>query len=200
MLPDAVRSTSVVAAAFLPPRNVVRVKLVDFDLGGVAIQDPTQGLQVKVWRAEVIGDDVVLSAEGVTPTTIFTQAGITEIALTFDQNMQPFIAYVLNDTDAHFRWFDGTLSQFVVSDLPAGSHSPRCALDDKRDAAGTLAGASDIILTYLREGTLYARVQRDRYSDEYELATGYEDYVLGQFGMNRVLRMQWQLYKPVISS
>jgi hypothetical protein len=200
MLPQQTLSTAPTPSGFLPPRNARKELLLDYEQGGAAIQDASQGLQVKTWRGEVIGNDVVLSAENVAPTVVFTQGGITEMQFTFDQNMQPFVAYMLNDTDARFRWFDATVPGFVVTSLPSGSYSPRCALDDKRNAAGTILGASDIILTYLRGGTLYFRAQRDRYETEYLLKTGLADYRLGQFGMSRQWRMQWQLFKPVVNS
>ena len=193
MIPLQTLSSRAVQSAFLPPRNVVREPLIDYELGGVALQDPSQGLKVQTWRAEVIGDDVVLAADNVPPAIVFTQPGITEIALAFDQNMQPFLAYMINDDEAKFRWFDTQVGDFVVNDLPAGSYSVRCTLDDKRSVSGTLLGRSDIILTYLRGGTLYMRAQRDRYQVEYALATDLDRYEIGQFGMSRNWRLQWQL-------
>lgn len=193
MLPDEALSTRAIGARFLPPRNVTREPLVDYELGGVALQDASQGLQVKVWKVELVGDDVVLSAEGVAPVVLFTQSDITEIALAFDQNMQPFVAYMLAGRHARFRWFDATVPGFVTTALPAGSYSLRASLDDKRGAAGTLTGRSDIVLTYLREGHLYCRAQRDRYEIEYDLDDGHDTRVIGQFGMSRAWRLQWQL-------
>jgi hypothetical protein len=190
MLPDAVLSSQRLPAAFQAPRNVRREPLVDFDLGGIALQDPSQGLDVQTWRAEVIGDDVVLSADTVAPFVAFTQPGITEVAVTFDQNMQLFLAYMIEDEIAQFRWYDATIPGFVITTLPAGSCYPRCALDDKR---ASQTGSSDIILTYMRDGALYFRAQRDRYEIEYQLATGLDGYMIGQFGMHVRWRMQWQL-------
>lgn len=194
MLPGSALSTVPGVAAFLPPRNREKEPLEDYEMGGRALNDASEGLRVYEWRGRYIDGDVVLDVPGVVnPQTVLSVANITEFSFTFDQNMQPVVAYVVGDDTAHFYWFDATVPGFVTLDLPAGSITPRCSLDDKRPVAGTLVGASDILLTYLRAGTLYCRVQRERYETEHELATGLEGYEIGQFGMNRVLRMQWQL-------
>src|SRR5690606_35250660 len=71
--------------------------LQDWELGGVALNDPSQGLSVKVWHAFATHDhdtDVVtvwVEAPGVPATELFSGIGITEIALAFDQNMNPFV-------------------------------------------------------------------------------------------------------------
>jgi hypothetical protein len=196
MLPDQVLSTRAVPASFLAPRNRKKEPLEDWERGGVAIQDPTQGLQVYHWRGRYIDGAIVLDVPGVVePVSVLEIADVTEFQFTFDQNMQPAIAYVVNDQTAHWYWFDTTVPGFVTDQLPEGSITPRCTLDDKRDAAGTRAAVSDIILTYLRDGVLYFRAQRERYEDEHELETDLEGYELGQFGMNRGLRLQWQLVR-----
>jgi hypothetical protein len=194
MLPQDTLSTAVIPAPFLPPRDQLKEPLEDYELGGVDIQDSSQGLEVQVWRGRYIAGDIVLDVPGVvTPITVLSVADITEFQFTFDQNMQPFVAYVVNDEDAFYHWFDGTVPGFVTDSLPAGSITPRCSLDDKRRVSGTLAGASDIILTYMRAGDLYFRQQRDRYDTEYLLAEDLDNYELGQVGMNAKLRFQFQL-------
>lgn len=195
-LPDGVLSSRGVMGEFVRPRQIKKEPLVDYEMGGAAIQDPSAGLQVQVWRGRYLDGAVVLDVPGaVEPQVVLERPGISEFAFTFDQQMLPVVAYVVGDSTSHFYWFDATQQDFVTLDLPAGTLTPRCSLDDKREASGTLSGASDIILTYLRAGTLYYRVQRERYEDEHELATGLEGYEIGQFGMNRRLRMQWQLVR-----
>ena len=196
MLPDGVLSTVPVPAAFQPPHDRVKERLIDYELGGRAIQDSSEGLELQVWRGRYLDGAIVLDVPGVVePVSVLEIADVTEFQFTFDQNMQPAIAYVVNDQTAHWYWFDATVPGFETLDLPEGSITPRCALDDKRDAAGTRAAVSDIILTYLRDGVLYFRAQRERYEDEHELETDLEGYELGQFGMNRGLRLQWQLVR-----
>lgn len=191
MIPQQVLSTATIPAAFLPPRNEPKQPLEDYELGGVALNDSSQGLRVYTWRGRYIDGEIVLDVPGiVAPVSVLAVADVTEFQFTFDQNMQPFIAFVVGDTDAKYRWFDGTLPGFVTDDLPAGTITPRCSLDDKRDSQGA---ASDIILTYMRDGSLYFRAQRDRYANEYLLEENLDGYELGQVGMSRALRFQWQL-------
>lgn len=195
-LPDNTLSTRAVAAEYVRPRQRKKELLEDYEMGGAAIQDPSAGLRVQVWRGRYLDGAVVLDVPGVIePKTVLEVPDISEFCFTFDQQMFPAVAYVVAESAAHFYWFDATEQDFVTLDLPAGSITPRCTLDDKRAASGTLAGASDIILTYLRAGTLYYRVQRERYQSEHALATDLDGYEIGQFGMNRVLRMQWQLVR-----
>src|SRR5690606_12695294 len=97
----------------------------------------------------------VLDVPGVVePVSVLEIAGVTEFQFTFDQNMQPVIAYLTAD-GAFLYWFDATLPGFTTLVLPAGSRSPRISLDDKRAASGVTSGASDVILTYLRDDALY---------------------------------------------
>jgi len=199
MFPQDVPSDPFVPSPFLPPQNIQlnpKTK-VAYELGGVGLQDSTQGLMVQTWKGEVIGDNVVLSAPNTPPTVVYSEPGITEMTFTFDQNMQPFLAYMVNFEVCKFRWFDGTISQFVVTTLPAGSFSPRCSLDDKREIANTFSW-NDIIVTYIRNGTIYFRKQRDRYTVEYQFATGFTFHILGNFGMNIKYRLQWQVIPVVL--
>ena len=195
MLPNGVLSTVPVPAAFQPPHDRVKERLIDYELGGRAIQDPSEGLEVKVWTAEADEQtgSIMLSAPGVTPVEFLVVPGVQEISLAFDQNMQPALAYLTAD-GAFLYWFDTTLPGFTTLALPAGSRSPRISLDDKRARQTAI---SDIVLAYIRGDKLYARAQRDRFSIEYELAeiplAEYRE--LGQIGMNvgALPRFQFQL-------
>lgn len=194
MLPQKVLSTQADTAAFLPPRNRNKELLIDYERGGRGIQDASDGLDIYDWRGNYAGNDFIVEIPGiVSPTTLFSVADVTEFQFTFDQNMQPFVAYRLENGEAYYRWFDSTIPDFRTDQLPAGSRSPRCALDDKRALAGTQAGASDIVLAYIRDGSLYARSQSDRYDTEYELSDVNSNYELGQIGMNLIWRFQFQL-------
>lgn len=194
-------STPTRAAGFISPRNQLRVPLVDTCRGGLAFNNATRGLDVYEWRftydaptrgvyAEVVGQ--------VAPTLVHTlPADAEEIAGSFDTNMQPVIGWVTTAGAAAFRWFDPIAVAFVVVPLAAGTYNVRIVLDDVRPGQ-TGTGATDTIITYLRGDSLYYRQLRDRFEDEYELRDGLTDYRIGQFGMNRKFRLQWQVYKPVI--
>lgn len=191
MLPGQALSLSVLSSGFLSPRNQRGITdfLIDYEQGGVNIGDASQGLQVKTWTGQFIGNDVVLSADAVTPVAVLTVPGITEFGFTFDQNMRVFVAYVMGG-NTFFYWYDSTIPGYTTTQLPAGSNSPRCSLDDKRPLE---ALTSDIILVYLRGDSMYFRAQRDRYGVEYLLTNTGTGKLLAQVGMNSVNRFQFFL-------
>lgn len=185
-------STESVPAPFSYPRNIPKSANLDFEYGGVAIQDGSQGLRVRVWRGEYLGGSILISADGIAPITFATEADIIDIGISFDQNMNPFACWELEDGTARFRWFDSTVPGFVTTTLPSGSYDVRCAHDDTRDIQVT-GGVSDVILSYLRAGSLYFRLQRERYLTERLLSSAIGERRLIQTGLNEQLRFQWRL-------
>lgn len=158
-----------VVTDYLPPDDRLRTDLlVDHELGGVAIGDPSQGLRVRVWEARVSGNMIQTRPEDTGPggawTDITSDAGITEIALAFDQNMRPTVAYVAGGVGKLY-WYNADISAYTTSSL-AGALSPVVTMDDKRPSA---VGLNDILLFYLYNGRIMHRRQRDRYTIEYNL-------------------------------
>lgn len=203
MLPDNTLSEQAHIAGFSFPVKspLPEDKLQDWELGGVYLNDPSKGLQVKLWhvRIEVNIDtaevDVIVSAPGGVAVgeperVLFSGADITEVALSFDQNMNPFIAY-MQGGDAKIWWYDPTVPGMTHTTLPAGCYDLRCTLDDKRSFN---VGASDIVLSYVRAGNLCVRYQRERYDTETILRAGIgANARLVSMAMNRGSRMQWRL-------
>ena len=178
---------------FVYPDSIERPSaLVDYELGGRALNDASEGLQVHRWIAEYDPSNghVSVSAPGYPQTTIFTALNVTELSLAFDQNMRPFVAFV-QAGQAKFFWFDTVLGETRISDLPADAKTPQCCLDDKRDTQ-TSQGANDIILAYLRGTGLYYRQQRDRYEVEYLLTAAAPGKKLLRIGMNQGRRLQFE--------
>jgi hypothetical protein len=159
--------------------------LIDYETGGVALNDGSQGMLVRVWKATLVGDDIMVGADGVTPVSVYSTPGITRLALAFDQNMQTFIAWE-DASGAHCRFYnDGA---FSIIDLPAGS-SNVCATGDENRIV--LRNTRDIILAYQRGSSLYFRQQRERFAVEHSLSNA----VIGKLsamGMNKQLRMQFR--------
>jgi hypothetical protein len=179
---------------FLQPRGYPHNLLDNSELGGVALNDPSQGLQAKTWRGYMDGDSIMLEADGVTPTAVVTDIGITEFQFTFDQNMRPFVCWV-GAAGPKFYWYDTNIGGFAITALPADAVSPRCAMDDKR-LLQSLRGANDIILAYVRAGNLYFRAQRERYQTENLLMENVGGPLV-QVGMNLQNRFQFLVeYTP----
>lgn len=155
-----------VPSAFLAPDIRIRTSYdVDYEMGGIGIGDPSQGLQVQVWECRVQGGVIQVSPEGMaTWTDVTSDTGITEVSLAFDQNMRPTIAYVAGGV-AKMYWYDSDSAAYVTSTFP-DAVSPVVLMDDKRTME---IGLNDILLFYIREGRIWHRVQRERFLIEYNL-------------------------------
>lgn len=201
MLRDPIKSDPTVEGFYIAPDDIGTLLLQDFELGGTGLNNPDDGLLVQTWEAWYNTADSTVyvkdEAENVTP--LFTMANIHTISLTFDQNMNPFVAYMkrIGETDeAWFWWFDTDLEDTVHTQLPAGSVYPVCSLDDKRS---TQTMSSDIILAYVRANTLYIRVQRDRYLTEYTFHEGLDDFTYcRKVGMNSKNRLQFEMFTGIL--
>ncbi|CAA2393601.1 hypothetical protein [Xanthomonas phage Tabio] len=174
-------------SAFVEQVSRRTIPLVDYEMGGVAINDAAQGLQVQLWKVEVLGTDVWLSAPSVPAFLYFSRPDISEVALAFDQNMRPFVAFVQNGV-AWLYWYDTQVSAMVFSSF-TGAITPRLTTDEKR---AIYSSNSDVILAYVRANNLYFRMQRERFQIEHLLASGV-NATLVAIGMNRGNRLQFRL-------
>lgn len=167
-------------------------KLRDWEMGGVALNDPSQGLEYQLWKYTLVIDpltdhgQVFVQAPSVLPTLLFEGDFISEIAGAFDQNMNPMVAYQQSG-DAKIWWWDPTIPGMVHTTLPPGCIDLRVTLDDKRQFN---VADSDIILSYVRDGSLYFRLQRERYATEHLLEEGVLRLVYS--AMNTQWRLQWK--------
>lgn len=182
-------------ANWIAPDNLGRPAdlLTDYEEGGIALDDPSEGLQGYIWRARLVGNDIMLGKSPYTVETIvLTDTGITELSLSFDQNMRPTIAYVAGG-QAKLYWYDSVPEMQVTTNLAADVLSPFLGLDDKRSPA-TVLTTNDTLLFYIRGTSLYYRQQRDRYATERLLKTYPDNNIrIGRVGITRGLRMQIQI-------
>lgn len=193
-LPDNRLSTDPMPADFLQPDYAnPQNTLEDFERGGVALNDASLGLRVRYWKLFYEPPLVrIKTTDDTFVTTLFSQANVSHLSFTFDQNMRPAVVYMLADGHMRLRWYDAVVQQTVTTDFGTG-RTPRLAMDDKRIAA-TEAGTSDMILAYIRDAGLYYRQQRDRFTVERQLASGIKpEEKLVQMGMSRGWRMQFEV-------
>lgn len=168
MLPAGSPSTVVYRSPFVAPDDTDRDLLTDYERGGTALNDPSLGLNVKSWKCfytKATGDVKISNVNGGQLSTVFNAPQITELSFTFDQNMRPTFAYV-QATVAKLRWYDSVIGATVTDIIPGAVRSPFLALDERRDL---LLGNGDMILAYIRDGAVYYRQQRDRFTQEYLL-------------------------------
>lgn len=188
MLPLNTASSVDVAGDLTFPDDQVVLPLLDYELGGVAIGDPSRGLDYQPWRSHVDSlGRVRLQPMNAAPTIVHTEPGITELSFAFDQNMRPTLAYVVAGL-VRLRWYDSIAGSYVITDYPT-ARSPRASLDEKRPM---LFGAiSDVIFAYIKGTDLCYRQQRDRYLTEYVLRGGVmSNQRIVSIGMNSVQRLQ----------
>lgn len=216
-LPQDIFSSNPVSGTFLGGRSLPVKSELDYESGGLALQDSSRGLLCNIWRSRILNNktDIVLDAQPanadgqvVDSSTLITGINITEVSISFDQNMNPAIAYV-EDGTPKFYWYDTTIPGFTTTSYP-GILTPRVSLDDKRSLQSSI---SDVIFAYIRneggQNRLYYRQQRDRYTIEYDPTEDldpttrdeYRDMVdlspgLIKIGMNRQLRMQFMFRNP----
>lgn len=200
MIPQHSISSVILPEPFLPPGDLPVLPTFDYELGGIGLSDPSQGLMVQTWKVEIVDlgngtGNAVISSTTQAPLVLFNLPDLTEISLAFDQNMKPFVAYV-SQGNAGFWWYDATLPGTRFTALPIGAITPRCTLDDKRGTVISL-GLSDIIICYILNGNLYFRAQRDRYTIEYVLYTSFPTVgspKINKVCMNLQYRLQWEIH------
>lgn len=193
-LPYDVLSPTPVPSTLLAPDGIGRpTRVEDYERGGIAVGDASQGLQVQNWRLRLLGADLLLSPEPYdTETAILVIAGVTELSLSFDQNMNVSVAYVASG-QAKLYWYDTALPGYTTTILAADVRSPFVSFDDKRPFATTI-NSNDILLFYVRSNRLCYRQQRERFNTERTLAWFDGSQVkIKKAGMNDGLRMQIEL-------
>lgn len=190
MMPNNTLSVTPVPSFFLAPRTNIRFSAAagstDVHYGGIAIGDPSHGLQYQLWTCFTDGNNVYLSAPNTPAFIQLPNVGAKWVALAFDQNARVFIAYANASGVASYYWFNSLINNYQISTLSGVVPRVFAMLDDARPA---LINSSDVLFAYVRSGTLFMRQQRDRFAVEYTL--GAAPATLVQMGMNHVLRLQF---------
>lgn len=180
-LPEPLVTENTVTTPFIYPRSKSYPLTESWDNGGVALNDPSQDLTKYVWQAWTDGTTITVKRDDLdTYHVLLMDTNITEVDLTFDQNMRPCIAYVANGISKLY-WYDTFQAKQVIDEYPA-IRNPRVSLDDKRRFN---VSQSDIIFAYQKGDTLCYRVQRERFTVERVLATNTKKRILWRIGMGR---------------
>lgn len=165
MIPQHTFMMAPPTSPFLWGAELLSTATESWEMGGVGISDPSGGLTYQLWHGVLDLDTgtVLLDAPNTPQFVLYSEAGITQMDFSFDQNMKPCLAFTQNGV-AKFWWYNTVNLQYETIIL-TGATTPLTLLDDKREG---LLGSSDIILFYLRDGRLYYREQRDRFTVEYD--------------------------------
>lgn len=159
----------------------------DSELGGVGIQDTSEGRLFQFWNAEIVNDsqDIIIYAPNTPAFVKYSGQEITEVSLSFDQLMRPTLSFVEQGVPK-LLWFDSLAGQEVVDDYPTDYKNPRVSLDDPIGESAD----SDILFFYMRGQDIFYRQQRDRYTIEYTYAQNVGLRRLHKIGMTSGRRFQ----------
>ena len=191
MIPGERFSTTAFRGQLLNPWS--RDRKISYHWGPVQVQDPSQGLLVKVWALRAEGASAVLSAPGSPTTTVFTRGtNIDNVNLAFDQNGRPCVCYEEEGGGSYLFWFDPVPNE--PTHMPITGESPRITLDDARPM--NIGLGSDVILAYVRDGLIRHRRQRDRFEIEFTPTVGEEGppveaETIYHVTMNSALRLEY---------
>ena len=183
-------SSAPVSSSWVHPYGIRNGNFYDYERGGIALNDPSLGLDLQIWiaRYDPAGQNIWVQSDGGIRTTVLSGlTGVERISLTFDQLMNPTICYVQQGVTKLY-FYDGAVQSMVTSSFPNAIYGI-ARLDDRRSQ---FAGQSDIILTTIEGGYVGYRLQRDRYLTFYPLEQT-QERVIRQAGMNRNWRFQIQL-------
>lgn len=166
-LPGNTVSSSPVPSPFLlPDGRALDNPLEDYERGGIALQDPSQGLNVRTWRAFVTDEGIWLqSRQGALPLFYIPGEEINLVSLAFDNNMNPVICYRQLEV-VKLNWYDTTVNSRVTTQYP-DALTGAVTLDDKRP---TQDAVNDVLFFYVKDEGVYYRQQRDRFGVERRLA------------------------------
>jgi hypothetical protein len=195
-MPGDSLSVEPVPATLLHNDELAWQRYLDYEQGGVDVQDASLGLDYQTWRLDAQGSQLVLRALTTGAAYLLLDTGVEDmqhVALAFNQNMDWQVAW--EDGNAvKMRWLD-TLTEQYETWTESGAYGPGLALDDRRDE---LRSESDVLFFYLRQGALYHRRQRDRYQVEYPLgAVDPTSVTVGRVGMQVNQRLRVEIIRNV---
>ena len=162
---------------FLNPDNTIRkIRLVDYELGPIALSDNSQGNTFQPWKAWSVGDNVYLA-----PTNnlnaaelVYSHTDIQWLSVTFDLYSRPVVV-IRTRTETKLYWHN-TNTNLYETQTYHGLTTPIVFLDDKRNIT---LGYSDVLFCYLKDGNLYHRLSRDLFQVEYLLRNDLPKNILG---------------------
>ena len=168
--------------------------LYDWETGGIALGDVSQGNTARTWGVVYENGGVYLFPEDDqdNKTLIISVAGIIEISFALDQLMSISVAYVVAGV-SYLYWYDTAAAGFVTTMIP-GAASPKLTLDDKAKVAHLLA-ESTIILFYIKGGEVWYRLQSGRFELEYQFTTGLVGVAqrINKVGLDKANRMHIEI-------
>jgi len=187
----------------VPDDFVSDITLIEREMGGVAVSDPSQGINVNVWQSSYSNTTGTVYLKnldtGITYTIISGVMNMTDLSFAFDANMRPNLGYRLSNCNSYIRYYDTITEAFVTRQLPAGAGAPKLTHDDKRDDM-VLLNVTDVMVYYILNNVLYFLVQRERFNTVHQAATLTSGATLVKVGMSNDLRLLVQIHNGTFIS
>lgn len=178
MMPDNVLSTVSFPDKFLTSTRTD--VLIDYAFGARDIGDTTLGMRAFEWKCFYENSEIKISNASKT-ISLFKAENVKELSFAFDANMRPLVCYLAED-HLYLWWYDSAAASQVTTDFGTGYKTPHLSLDDNRSSQSSNA---DVIFAYIKEGRAFIRIQRERFTKEYEIATGQKILQIGMMKNNR---------------
>lgn len=188
----AIKKDNIAYSDLLYPRDRPYTLLTSYERGGVSLFDPIQGLTGYIWQAVAeLNEDtgiyhIFIQRVDLPKNTrieLLTVRNVTQIDITFDQNMRPCLTYMADNT-VFLYYYDSVAREYIITSFN-GAKDPKISLDDKRREN---VHFSNVVFAYMRGKSLYMRLQKDRYQIEYHLHTFDCRRKLWRIGMGRNYR------------
>lgn len=186
MLPSNIITDVPQISAFAGTMSNIYDPMRDVVMGGIALNDPSQGRNYKEWVVSYSTGIISVGANGGAIDFTLTVANVLSVSLAFDNNMAVVLGYMLSD-GAYVYYYDSIIKDFITKHI-VDATSCRVCIDDLRQFNES---RSDVIFGYTKAGNLYWRQQRDRY--DVERLVGATTRILTRMGPNVGNRLQFEL-------
>ena len=112
---------------FAEPRNRLTNATEEYSLGGIELEDTSQGLKSNIWVSYLGSDNNIFikRIDREESSVVFEFPDIDWLSFTFDQNMRPIHSF-MSKGKSYIRFYSGT--QFEIKEL-IGARFPNIILD-----------------------------------------------------------------------
>jgi hypothetical protein len=166
-----------------PPASFGNIQAVK--VGPLALADSQGSINNRYWvcyqqSGVVYMRGAIDDATWAAPTTILTEADAIEaLDFTFDQLGRAIVFYQVG-TELRLWYFDSIASAYIKRVIDANAEQPLCGFDLIDDTGDPM---SDAHIFYVKGGTIYERLQRDRYDVVYDSLVSHSGIKLLSCGM-----------------
>lgn len=164
MIPGNNFTPTPIISTFQPPYDEPYTALSQNVLGGIALNNSSQGRQYRTWNVTYTGGNIEVRPVGNSIAFTLPAVDVQTVSLAFDNNMGVVIAWKTTG-GANLYYYDTLTSQYITRFF-SGVLSCRVCVDDARDF---YTANSDVIFGYTLGADLYYRQQRDRYDTQYNI-------------------------------